>query len=76
MRYRKLGRTNLEISEIGIGGIGPMGKYGPVALLLIAGPCQVEGRDHALFCAERLRSMVTKGLRKANSRRVMCPDPR
>jgi len=31
MRYRKLGRTNLEISEIGIGGIGPMGKYGPVA---------------------------------------------
>ena len=31
MRYRMLGRTGLEISEIGIGGIGPMGKYGPVA---------------------------------------------
>ena len=31
MRYRTLGRTGLEVSEIGIGGIGPMGKYGPVA---------------------------------------------
>ena len=27
-------------------------------LLLIAGPCQVEGRDHALFCAERLAAMA------------------
>ena len=27
-------------------------------LLLIAGPCQVEGRDHALFCAERLATIV------------------
>ncbi len=27
-------------------------------LLLIAGPCQVEGRDHALFCAERLATMA------------------
>mgnify|MGYP002884612153 FL=1 len=31
MRYRALGRTGIEVSEIGIGGIGPMGKYGPVA---------------------------------------------
>ena len=27
-------------------------------LLLIAGPCQVEGRDHALVCAERLAKMA------------------
>ena len=27
-------------------------------LLLIAGPCQVEGRDHALFCAERLATIA------------------
>ncbi|MDA9929694.1 3-deoxy-8-phosphooctulonate synthase [Alphaproteobacteria bacterium] len=27
-------------------------------LLLIAGPCQVEGLDHALTCAERLASMA------------------
>ena len=31
MRYRVLGRTGLKTSEIGIGGIGAMGKYGPVA---------------------------------------------
>jgi D-threo-aldose 1-dehydrogenase len=31
MRYRTLGRTGIQVSEIGIGGIGPMGKYGPVA---------------------------------------------
>jgi 2-dehydro-3-deoxyphosphooctonate aldolase (KDO 8-P synthase) len=28
-------------------------------LLLIAGPCQVEGRDHALMCAERLAAMAS-----------------
>ncbi len=27
-------------------------------LLLIAGPCQVEGLDHALFCAEKLKHMA------------------
>ena len=27
-------------------------------LLLIAGPCQIEGRDHALFCAERLATLA------------------
>ena len=27
-------------------------------LLLIAGPCQVEGRDHALVCAERLAKLT------------------
>ena len=31
MRQRLLGRTGLKVSEIAIGGIGPMGKYGPVA---------------------------------------------
>lgn len=31
MRQRVLGRTGLKVSEIAIGGIGPMGKYGPVA---------------------------------------------
>ncbi len=31
MRRRVLGRTGLQVSEIAIGGIGPMGKYGPVA---------------------------------------------
>ena len=31
MRQRALGRTGLKVSEIAIGGIGPMGKYGPVA---------------------------------------------
>ena len=31
MRRRVLGRTGLKVSEIAIGGIGPMGKYGPVA---------------------------------------------
>jgi 2-dehydro-3-deoxyphosphooctonate aldolase (KDO 8-P synthase) len=27
-------------------------------LLLIAGPCQIEGLDHALFCAEKLKHMA------------------
>ena len=27
-------------------------------LLLIAGPCQIESLDHALFCAERLKTMA------------------
>ena len=31
MRYRVLGRTGLKVSEMSIGGIGAMGKYGPVA---------------------------------------------
>ena len=30
MQRRVLGRTGLKVSEIAIGGIGPMGKYGPV----------------------------------------------
>ena len=30
MRYRMLGRTEMNVSEIGMGGIGAMGKYGPV----------------------------------------------
>ncbi len=31
MRYRTLGRTGLKVSEIGIGGIGAMGKYGTMS---------------------------------------------
>ena len=31
MRYNVLGRTGLEVSRIGIGGIGTMGKYGSVS---------------------------------------------
>lgn len=30
MRYRTLGKTGLKVSEIGIGGIGAAGKYGPI----------------------------------------------
>lgn len=30
MQYRRLGRTNLEVSEIAFGGTGAMGKYGSV----------------------------------------------
>ena len=30
MRYRTLGRTGLKVGEIGMGGVGAMGKYGPV----------------------------------------------
>ena len=41
----------------------PIGNYSVgdgKPLLLIAGPCQVEGLDHALFCAERLASAAEK----------------
>lgn len=31
MEYRKLGKTGLKVSPIGMGGIGAMGKYGPVS---------------------------------------------
>ena len=31
---------------------------GGAPLMLIAGPCQIEGLDHALFCAERLKAMA------------------
>ena len=30
MQYRRLGRTDLEVSEIAFGGVGAMGKYEPV----------------------------------------------
>lgn len=30
MRYRTLGRTGLRVSEVGMGGIGAMGKYGAI----------------------------------------------
>ena len=39
-----------HIADVPVGGDSP--------LLLIAGPCQVEGRDHALMCAERLAGMA------------------
>ena len=31
---------------------------GGAPLMLIAGPCQIESLDHALFCAERLKTMA------------------
>ena len=34
------------------------GGEGP--LMLIAGPCQIESLDHALFCAERLKAMAAQ----------------
>lgn len=40
----------LHIADVPVGGDSP--------LLLIAGPCQVEGRDHALMCAEKLSAMA------------------
>jgi len=33
---------------------------GGAALTLIAGPCQIESLDHALFCAERLKTMAAQ----------------
>ena len=42
----------LHISDV------PCGTDSP--LLLIAGPCQIEGRDHALMCAERLAAMAAE----------------
>jgi len=42
----------IDIADVPCGGDSP--------LLLIAGPCQIEGRDHALMCAERLARMAAK----------------
>ena len=33
---------------------------GGAPLMLIAGPCQIESLDHALFCAERLKTMAAQ----------------
>jgi len=33
---------------------------GGAPLMLIAGPCQIESLDHALFCAERLKAMAAQ----------------
>ena len=33
---------------------------GRAPLMLIAGPCQIESLDHALFCAEKLKTMAAK----------------
>ena len=38
--------------------IGKLACGSDQPLMLIAGPCQVEGRDHALICAERLAAMA------------------
>ena len=38
MQYRVLGRTGLKLSAIGIGGVGAMGKYGPLAANGTAAP--------------------------------------
>ena len=45
------------MSEIRIGDV-PCGGGNP--LLLIAGPCQIEGLDHALMCASRLAEIATQ----------------
>ena len=42
--------STFNIADVPCGGDSP--------LLLIAGPCQVEGLDHALMCAEALASMA------------------
>ena len=33
---------------------------GGAPLMLIAGPCQIESLDHALFCAEKLKTMAAQ----------------
>ncbi len=33
---------------------------GEAPLMLIAGPCQIESLDHALFCAEKLKTMAAQ----------------
>ena len=33
---------------------------GTAPLMLIAGPCQIESLDHALFCAEKLKTMAAQ----------------
>ena len=30
MRYRTLGKSGLRVGEVGIGGMGAAGKYGPI----------------------------------------------
>ena len=42
--------STFTIADVPCGGDSP--------LLLIAGPCQVEGLDHALMCAEALAGMA------------------
>ena len=43
-------QTFRSTQQVGCGGEAP--------LMLIAGPCQIESLDHALFCAERLKAMA------------------
>ncbi len=45
----------METLTIGSVAVGP-----DAPLLLIAGPCQIEGRDHALMHAQRLQDVATK----------------
>src|SRR5690348_15572745 len=40
--------------------IGSVDIGNDMPLVLIAGPCQVESRDHALFMAESLRKLTAK----------------
>ena len=42
--------TEIRIGDVPCGGDHP--------LLLIAGPCQIEGLDHALSCAKRLAEIT------------------
>ena len=44
--------TEIRIGDVPCGGGNP--------LLLIAGPCQIEGLDHALMCASRLAEIAAQ----------------
>ncbi len=46
MQYRILGRTGLKLSAIGIGGVGAMGKYGPLAANGTAAPPSGEPKKY------------------------------
>ena len=50
MRRMKHAKISLPEFEIG----------DDASLLLISGPCQVEGRDHALFHAEALQKLLAR----------------
>ena len=50
----KVSMTSFNIADV------PCGDDNP--LLLISGPCQVEGLDHALMCAEKLAGIAAAGM--------------
>lgn len=40
--------------------VGPVTFGNDLPFVLISGPCQIESRDHALFCAETLHGIATR----------------